>query len=172
MWMGSPALTASVAKTRRKSWGGVAQRLTVRAVQVGALEGQADEPLHGPGRDDAPLGAVAALEQVWQRRSGQVLVAVVAGDQGDVGAAVADAVDDASQDVGQLGGDQQQPFSVVLGRGDLQQRHDLAGVGQPVAGKGEVGEFQQLFTADPGVAQRLHDRPGPKRLVFVSGEIN
>jgi hypothetical protein len=34
---------------------------------------------------------------------------------------------------------------VECGRGDLQQRHDLAGVGLGVSGQREAGQFEHLF---------------------------
>jgi hypothetical protein len=44
----------------------------------------------------------------------------------------ADPADDGGQHVGQFRGDDQQPFLVGFGRGDLQQRDQLTGGRQPV----------------------------------------
>jgi hypothetical protein len=81
-------------------------------------------------------------------------------------------VDDPGQDVGQLRGDQQQPLGVLLGRRDLQQRHDLVGAWRGVGDQRQVGQLQQLLHAHPGVPQRLDHRPGPKGDVLLAGQVN
>ena len=63
---------------------------------------------------------------------------------------VADAADDGGEHVGEFGADHQQPFGVGLGRGDLQQRDELAGGGQPVLDQAVVAELQEFLDPDPG----------------------
>ena len=70
------------------------------------------------------------------------LVVVVGGDERDGAGGAADAADDGGEDVGEFGADQQEPFGVGLGRGDLQQRDELAGGGQPVLDQAVVGELE------------------------------
>ena len=76
-----------------------------------------------------------------------------------------------AEDVGEFGADDQQPFGVGLGRRDLQQRDQLAGVGQPVLHQAVVAELGQFLDADAGGAQHLDDRPGPERVVFLAGQV-
>ncbi len=65
----------------------------------------------------------------------------------------------------------QQPFLVALGRQDLQQRDELAGVGQLVGGQREVADLEEFFEPDAGVPQRFDDRPRPEGLVLGLGEV-
>ena len=60
---------------------------------------------------------------------------------------------------------------VGLGRGDLQQRDQLAGGGQPVLDEAVVGQFGQFLDPDAGHAQDLHGGPGPERAVFLAGQV-
>lgn len=83
----------------------------------------------------------------------------------------ADAGDDRGQGVGEFRADQQQPFLRVLGRHDLQQGDDLAGIGQAILHQREVGDFEEFFEADAGVAQRFDYRPRPERVVLVLGDV-
>ena len=55
---------------------------------------------------------------------------------------------DGRQHVGQLRADDQEPLGIGFGRGDLQQRHQLAGGGKPVADQAVVGYLQQFLDAD------------------------
>jgi hypothetical protein len=57
-------------------------------------------------------------------------------------------VHDCRQHVGEFGADDQQPFGVGLGRGDLQQRDELAGVRQPVLDQAVVGQLGQFLDPD------------------------
>jgi hypothetical protein len=57
--------------------------------------------------------------------------------------------DDGAEHVGELGADDQEPLGVGLGRGDLQQRDQLAGGGQPVLDEAVVAELDQFLGADP-----------------------
>ncbi|MGH3220679.1 MAG: hypothetical protein ACRDPY_18605 [Streptosporangiaceae bacterium] len=95
----------------------------------------------------AGLGADAPLEQHRGGWQPEPFVVVVGGDQGDGRAGAADSPDDGAQHVGEFGADDQQPFSVGLGRGDLQQRHQLAGAWQPVLDQA-VAELDQFLGAD------------------------
>ena len=86
-------------------------------------------------------------------------------------AGAADPADDGAEHVGELGADDQQTFGVSLGRDDLQQRHQLAGAGQPVLHEAVMAELHQFLSADAGRAQDLDGRPGPERAVFLGGEV-
>ena len=57
--------------------------------------------------------------------------------------------------IGEFGRDDQEPFGVGLGRGDLQQRDQLAGRGQPVLDQAVVAEFGELLDADTFSGGRL-----------------
>ena len=59
----------------------------------------------------------------------------------------ADPEDDRGEDLAEFGADDQEPFLVGLGRGDLQQRDDLAGGGQGVGGEAAVGELGEFLDA-------------------------
>ena len=96
---------------------------------------------------------------------------VVGGDQGDGPAAAADPADDGAEHVGELGADDQEPFGVGLGRGDLQERDELAGGGQPVLDQAVVAELEQFLDPDAGGAEHLDDRPGPEGVVFFAGQV-
>ncbi|KOV83126.1 hypothetical protein ADL03_21400 [Nocardia sp. NRRL S-836] len=74
--------------------------------------------------------------------------------------------------MGQLWGDQQHALLVEFGRCDLQERHDLAGVGQSVRGQREVSQLQHLFVPNPGVPKGFHDCPGPERFVFGALDVD
>ena len=83
----------------------------------------------------------------------------------------ADAVDDGRQHIGQFGADDQESFGVGLGRGDLQQRHQLAGGGQAVLDQAVVRQLGQLLDPDAGCSQDLHGGPGPEREVFFHAQV-
>ena len=57
----------------------------------------------------------------------------------------------------------------VLDGGDLQQRDEFAGGGQPVLDEAVVGELGQFLDPDAGVAQHLHGGPGPERAGLPRG---
>ena len=82
----------------------------------------------------------------------------------------ADPADDRAEHVGELGADDQEPFGVGLGGRDLQQRHELAGVGQPVLDEAVVAELEQFLDPDAGQAQDFDDRPRPERVIFLPVE--
>jgi hypothetical protein len=75
-------------------------------------------------------------------------VGVVGDDERDGAGAVPDPGDDGGEHVGELGRDNQEPFDVGLGRGDVQQRDQLAGRGESVLDQAVVGELCQFLEAD------------------------
>jgi hypothetical protein len=80
-------------------------------------------------------------------------------------------VEDGGQDVGEFGADDQEPFGVGLGRGDLQQRDQVGAGGWGVLDQAVVAEFGEFLDPDPGVSQRFDRYPGPERPVLFSGEV-
>jgi hypothetical protein len=145
---------------------GVVHWLAVWPDQLRAFDGELEQTVDGGGAHHAHLSAVASLEQVGQWSAGHPFVMVVAGHQRDLLLAATDAMHHSGEYVGQFWGDQQEPFVVQLGRCDLQQRHDLARVGQGVGDQRKVGQFEQLFVPDAGMAQSLDDRPAPERFIL------
>jgi hypothetical protein len=75
-------------------------------------------------------------------------VVVVGGHQRHRCVLAADPGDDLAEHVGQLGADDQEPLGVGLGRGDLQQRDQLAGGRQLVLDEAVVGQLGELLDAD------------------------
>jgi hypothetical protein len=139
--------------------------------QAGGGEG-VEQQFAQRGRGDRPvLAADAALEQQRHGRVPDPLAHVVGGHQRDRAVRCAEPADDRAEHVGEFGADQQQPFGVGLGGGDLQQRHELAGGGQPVLGDAVVGQLEQLLTADAGQAQGFDRGEGPECLVFFVGQV-
>jgi hypothetical protein len=130
---------------------GEPQRLALRAGQAGGGDRAGQQLADVRAGDETVLGAVAGLEQQGQRRVPDPLVLVVGGDERDRAAGPADSRDDGGQDVGQLRADQQEPFGVGLGRGDLQERDQLAGGREPVLDEAVVGQFGEFLDAYPGV---------------------
>lgn len=99
---------------------GVVQGVVRRVAQAGALQGLGEQLLDGSLADHFVAVPEFALEQVRQRHSAEAFVVVVAGDQRDrVPAQAAEPADDAGQDAGQFGADQEQSFLVAFGRDDL-----------------------------------------------------
>ncbi|WP_329073647.1 hypothetical protein [Streptomyces niveus] len=159
-------------KMRRKSWGGKVQGL---AGGVGQSEEGED---FGEGLADeftAHAGVFAAavpLEQQGCRRVPDAFFVVVGGQERDgAGPRIADAADDGGQDIGEFGADEQDPFLIRLGGGNLKEGDDLAGGGQAVLDHRVVAEFQHLLDAGAGVAQDLHCGPGPERPVLGGVEV-
>jgi hypothetical protein len=66
------------------------------------------------------------------------------------------------EDVEEVGRNRDDAFAVGLGRGDHEQRDDLA-VGTLILADAELGELQELLDTDAGVTQRLDDGPLPER---------
>lgn len=91
--------------------------------------------------------------------------AVVAADQRQLGVVAADMGDDLGERHRELGADDQEPFLVGLGRGDLQHRDHLACGGQPVGHERSVGDLEDFFNTCAGVAQDLDHGPRPERAV-------
>jgi len=116
---------------------------------LGVCQGIADPAANAAGAERPAVESFKVLEQHRHRREESAFVAVVGDHVGDgTGAGVAGAGDDGGQHVGQLRGDDQQPLDVGLGRGDVQQRDELAGVGQPVLDEAVVGQLGQLLDPD------------------------
>ena len=168
---GRPFRIASVMKILRKSCGVKCSGLAVGGV------GQAGPGQRGGEQDRgwcaAPMARFSApivpLEQQRGGRQPDALVVVVgAGRAGIAPLAARSPADDGAEHVGQLRRHDQQPLVVGLGRGDLQQRHELAGAGQPVLDQAVVDELGQLLDPDAGGAQDLDGRPGPERVLFFA----
>jgi len=107
----------------------VTQRLSGLAGDPGPRQRAADQAAEHLVVHHVVLPADAALEQVRQRRPGDALAGVVAGDQRDHAVIVASQpADDRGQDAGQLRADQQ-PLDIGLGRDDLSK-----GTTSPVSG--------------------------------------
>jgi hypothetical protein len=136
----------------RKSWGGEVQRVPAGVAEPGAGQGGVQQGADPVDRDGPVLDADLALEQQRHRRVPDAFVDVVGHHQRHGPVAAADPADDRRKDVGQLWRDDQQALGVGLGRGDLQQRHQLAGARQPVLHQAVVAELDQFFDADAGGA--------------------
>ena len=147
------------------------QRLAAGVGDAGAGQGVADQLADRGAADGVVLAAEMALEQQRHRRVPDPFVVVVGGDQRHGAVLVADPGDDRAEHVGQFGADDQQPFGVGLGRGDLQQRDELAGGGQRVLDEAVVGQLGEFLDPDAGVAQDLHRGPGPERPVLFEGQV-
>ncbi len=113
--------------------------------------------------------APVPLEQQRHRRVPDLFVVVVGRDQGDAAGGFTDPGDDGGEHVGQFRGDDQEPFGVGLGRGDLQQRNQFAGGGKPVLDQAVMAEFGQLLNTDSGEPQDFDGGPGPKGAGRSSG---
>jgi hypothetical protein len=123
---------------------GESQRPAARVGHAGAVQGVVEELADGRAADRAGLAAEAALEQQWYRRVPYAFVVVVGDGQRHGAVLVTDPADDGGEHVGELGPDDQEPFFVGLGRGDVQQRDQLPAGRQPVldqAVMGQLGEF-------------------------------
>ena len=121
--------------------------------------------------DRAVVESAAPLEQQRHRRVVDAFVLVVGDHQRHVGPVVADAGDDGRQHVRQIRCDHQKPLRVGLGRGDLQQRDQLAGGRQPVLDEAVVRQLGQFLDPDSGVTQHLYHGPGPEPAVFFEAEV-
>ena len=130
--------------------GCVKQRGRAGIGQSGAGEGAGEHLADGGGGDRAVLGADTPLEQQRGGRQPQAFVVVVGGDERHGVAGAADPADDGAEHVGELGADDQQPLGVGFGRDDLQQRHQLAGAGEPVLHEAVMAELHQFLNADAG----------------------
>ena len=169
---GRPLMMASVTKILRKSCGentSGSPAASVRPVAASALmsslrmRGGGERPVLAADRCVGTAAAWAGSRPAPARRRRP--------PAGSAPLGAAEPADDGAEDVGEFGADQQQPFGVGLGRGDLQQRHELAGGGQPVLGDAVVGQLQQLLAADAGQAQDFDRGEGPERFVFFVGQV-
>ena len=89
------------------------------------------------------------LEQHGHGRGELAFVDVVGDDERDSAGAVPDAGDDGGEHVGEFGRDDQEPFDIALGRGDVQQRDQLPGGGEPVLDQAVVRELCEFLEPDP-----------------------
>jgi hypothetical protein len=94
------------------------------------------------------LGAVSTLKQQRGRRQPDAFMRVTGADQRHGATGFPDPADDRGEHVGEFGADDQQPLSVDLRRGDLQQGNELAGGGQPVLDQAVMRELGELLNAD------------------------
>lgn len=116
-------------------------------------------------RSRCRAGTAAAL------RVPDLFADVVGGHQRYRSVGGAQAVDDGAEDVGECPADQEKSIGVGLGRGELQQRHDVGGGREPVLGHAVMPQFQELFVADAGQAEDLERGEEPKRLLFFIGQV-
>jgi hypothetical protein len=133
----------------------------------------AEHDQDGAGRDDAADGSELALEQERHRLAHPALVLVVSLDEGDgpaVGGVAADDGGDDGDDGEQLSRHRNDALAVGLGRGDHQQRDDLA-IGALLLADAEVGELEELLDPDAAVPQDLHGRPFPEGQFLIDGEV-
>jgi hypothetical protein len=131
-----------------------------------------DEQLADRAGSECPvLAADGPLEQQRHGRVPDPFPDVVGDGQRDVAAGSPEPADGRRQDIGQLGADQEQSLRIGLARGDLQQRDELAGRGQPVLGDAMVSEFQELLAADPGQPQDLDRGEAPERFFFLIRQV-
>ena len=138
---------------------------------AGAVQGVVDELADGRAADRAGLAAEAALEQQRYRRVPYAFVVVVGHGQRHGAVLAADPADDGGEYVGELGPDDQEPFDVGLGRGNVQQRDQLAAGWQAVLDQAVMGQLGEFLDPDAGIAQDVHGGPGPERLVFFEGQV-
>ena len=168
---GMPCMIASVMKILLKSCG--TNRSGLPLASVSPVLGRASlisSRIAGTA-DGVVLSGVTALEQQRHRRVPHPFVVVVGGHQRHGAVLAADPGDDLAEHVGQFGADDQEPLGVGLGRGDLQQRDQLAAGRELVLDEAVVGQLGEFLDADPGVAEDLHRGPGPERLVLFQGQV-
>ena len=147
MWIGSPLLTRSVASSLRKSCG-VKRRAELRVAVGEVVAAPPEHDLDGGGRDDPASGSELPLEQERHRLAHPAFVLVIALDERDDPSASGVAADDCRDDGEQFGRHREDTLPVGLGRGDDQQRDDLA-VGALVLADAEVGELKQFLYPTP-----------------------
>jgi hypothetical protein len=150
---------------------GELQRLPGGAGEAGLAQGDVQQLADRLGGEGAVLRPEPPLEQQRHRRVPYFLVVVVGHDERDRAAVAADPGDDRRQDVSELGADDQKPFGVGLGRGDLQQRDELAGGREPVLDQAVVRQLGELLDPDAGMAERLDGGPGPEGPVLFEGQV-
>ncbi|CQR61872.1 Hypothetical Protein sle_24110 [Streptomyces leeuwenhoekii] len=149
----------------------------LQAAESGVVLGQvlaasADHVLDGAGVEDLRSDrSVLALEEEGHRSAPDLVVRVVATDQGDRLSPPAVASDDRGDHVEQFGRHRDDALAVGLGRRDDQQGDDFA-VRALILADAEVGELAHLLDADAGVPQGLHRRPVPERGLFVCLDVH
>jgi hypothetical protein len=110
------------------------RRVGLADLRTGAGEHVED----GAGGHDTPDGAELALQQEWHGLGPGLLMRVIAADQRNGPRPPGLAADDLSDGVKELGGHGNDTLAFALGRGDHQERDDLA-VGPLVLADAEVG---------------------------------
>src|SRR5262249_18710542 len=151
--------------------GRVVQRQPIGIGEPGVSESDAEHVADGPAADPAVLGAPPALEQERGRTPATGIHAGRMRAPGDGSAVVADAADDGGKHAGQRGADEEEPLRISLGRGDLQQRHELAGGGKPVADQTVMGYLQEFLNADACSPENLYRGPGPEREILFHRKV-
>jgi hypothetical protein len=130
--------------------GSPGQRLAGRVAHTCRGKRRVDHPVDSARAHRLAPGSVRPLEQMRQRRTGQAFVLVVTSDQRNgAGISSAKSGDYRGQDAGQFRADQQQALFIAFGGHDLQQRHDLAGVGQSMPGWCRSMSTQKVPTSAP-----------------------
>jgi hypothetical protein len=97
-------------------------------------------------------------------------VLVIALDERDDPVALGVAADDCRDDGEQFSRHRDDTLPVGLGRGDDQQRDDLA-VGALILADAEMSEFQQLLDPDAAVPQDLDGSPFPEGEFLGRGDV-
>jgi hypothetical protein len=171
MWGGIPFMTASVVKILLKSCGAKCSGwpvVSVNPVAASTSWRRVRIPSMGMG---SVRQADLALEQQRQRRVPDLLMVVVGDHEWEAAVGGADAADDRGQYVGEFRGDDQEPFLVGLGGGDLQQRNKFTGAGQPVSDQAVVRDLAQLLDAYSGHEQDLDGGRAPEGVGLLAGKV-
>ena len=116
---GRPLMIASVTKILLKSWGEKISGSPVASLSPLAASASMSSLRLALGVKGAVFVADAALKQQRHRRVPDPLPDVVGRHQGYRAVGCAQAGDDGAEHVGEFGANEQQPFSIGLGRGDL-----------------------------------------------------
>jgi hypothetical protein len=113
----------------------------VVVLESGQDERAAEGVRDGARSDDSAIDAALGLEQERQRFAEDSFIGVVAGCQRHVLELAAGSLAQGGEYVSELGGDDEHPFGVGLGRHDLQQEEPLTGAGRGVGGDRGGSEF-------------------------------
>lgn len=146
---------------------GEVQRVAGRVSESGGRERVLEEVTDASDGDRPVFQPDLALKQQRHGRVPDLFVVVVGDYERDAAVSGADAADDRGEDVGEFRRDDQQPFLVGLGRGDLQERNEFAGARQPVLDQAVVRDLAQLLDPDAGHAQDLDRGPAPEGVALL-----
>jgi len=124
------------------------ERLAGGVGDAGSFQRAGDPAADRRCAERSAVGADVMLEQDGHGRGELAFVDVVGDDERDGAGAVPDAGDDGGEHVGELGRDDQEPFDVALGRGDVQRRDQLPGRGEPVLDQAVMRQLGQLLDTD------------------------